>query len=463
MLDEDAEKAFDGAIQRAVHHQRLMRLAVFADVFELEAARESEIELHGGELPWAADGIHQLDVDLRPVERGFVGHHFHFDVETLGGVLERVFGDLPLLGRAVVFAAQAVVPGGKLGFIFVETESGERIDGELKAVHDFVFDLLGCAEDVRVILREAAHAEQAVEHAGALIAVDRAQLAQAHRQIAVAVLLILINQDVEGAVHRLELVFGVVQLHAREHVGGVKIGVAGGLPEIEARHVRRVHQRVAAPQILVAHPVFELLADDAALGMEEDKSRPGQLLNAEQVEILAELAMVALLGFLDLLEMRVELFGGEKSGAVNALQLLILLTALPVSAGDGEQLEGLDLRSVRQVRAAAEIDEMRSQRVFAEDLVGLFINQFALHPGVGVFLQAVFLASVDALIGKLARLDLPHLLFDFLEVVGGERNGAVEVVIETVVDGRPDAELGLRVQFEHGSGQQVRGGMAVDV
>ncbi len=81
---------------------------------------------------------------------------------------------------------------------------------------------------------------------------------------------------------------------------GVEIGVAGGLPQVEARHVRRVDQRIAALQVLVAHPVFELLADDAALGMEEDQARAGQFLNAEQVEFLAQLAVVALLGLFEL-------------------------------------------------------------------------------------------------------------------------------------------------------------------
>ena len=63
------------AVQRAMHHQRLMRLAVFGDVLQAEAARQREIELHGGKLPLAADGVHQLHVDLRSVERGFVGDH----------------------------------------------------------------------------------------------------------------------------------------------------------------------------------------------------------------------------------------------------------------------------------------------------------------------------------------------------------------------------------------------------
>ena len=57
-----------------------------------------------------------------------------------------------------------------------------------EAVHDFVLDLLRRAEDVRVVLREAADAKQAVHHAGALVAIDGAELAQPHRQVAIAAL-----------------------------------------------------------------------------------------------------------------------------------------------------------------------------------------------------------------------------------------------------------------------------------
>ena len=149
----------------------------------------------------------------------------------------------------------------------------ERVDRELQAVHDLVLHLLRRAEDVRVVLREPAHAEQSVQHARPLVAVHRAQFAQPHRQVAVAALPVRIDQDVERAVHRLELVLGVLELHAREHVLRVEAGVPRGLPEVESRHVRRVDQRVAALQVLVAHPVFELFADDAALGMEEDQPR----------------------------------------------------------------------------------------------------------------------------------------------------------------------------------------------
>ena len=85
---------------------------------------------------------------------------------------------------------------------------------EFEAVHHFVFDLLRRAEDVRVVLRESAHAQQPVHRPAALVAIHRAQLAQPHRQLAIAAQLVAIDQDVARAVHGLEPIFGVVQLHA---------------------------------------------------------------------------------------------------------------------------------------------------------------------------------------------------------------------------------------------------------
>ena len=114
------------------------------------------------------------------------------------------------------------------------------------------------------------------------------------------------------------------------------------------------------------------------------------------------------------------------------------------------------------MRAAAEIDEVRSQGVLGEYFAGALIDQFAFHPRVGIFLEAFVFARIDALVGEVARLKLPHFLFDLLEVFRRERRGAVEVVVETVVDGRPDAQLGFGIELEYGRGQKMGGRMAVD-
>ena len=54
-----------------------------------------------------------------------------------------------------------------------------------ETVHDFIFDLFRSAEDVRVVLRKSADAQQSVHDAGTLIAVDRTEFAQTDRQVAI--------------------------------------------------------------------------------------------------------------------------------------------------------------------------------------------------------------------------------------------------------------------------------------
>src|SRR5690349_12768172 len=100
--------------------------------------------------------------------------------------------------------------------------------------------------------------------------------------------------------------------------------------------------------------------------MKENQTGTGQLLNAEQVEFLSQLAMVAPFGFFQTVEILVEFLLGEERRPVNSLQLGILFVALPISTCDGQQFESFQLVGRRDVRSAAEIDEVRAQRVFGK-------------------------------------------------------------------------------------------------
>ena len=136
-------------------------------------------------------------------------------------------------------------------------------------------------------------------------------------------------------VHRFELVLGVVQFHGLEHVFGIVIRVAGDFPQVAPHDVRCVNERIAAGEILVPHPVFQQLANHAALGMEEDQAGTGEFLNAEKIQFLPQFAMVALLGFFEFVEVLVEFLLSEPGCAVDALQLAVLFVAFPVRTGDG--------------------------------------------------------------------------------------------------------------------------------
>src|SRR5450755_3380105 len=99
----------------------------------MEALGQGEVELHGGKLPEASDGVHQLDVDLGAVKRGFAGDGLVLDVATLERVLERTLGQLPLIGASGVGLLVVGVPGGKLDLEFVESVSAQHFEGEVDA------------------------------------------------------------------------------------------------------------------------------------------------------------------------------------------------------------------------------------------------------------------------------------------------------------------------------------------
>ena len=118
VLDEDREEPLDRAEQRAVDHHRPVALVVGADVLELEALRELEVELDGRELPRATDRVARLHRDLRPVERAaaLVEHQLEAGrepdrAERRGGLVPlRVGADRLALGFGRQLEVEVVEP-----------------------------------------------------------------------------------------------------------------------------------------------------------------------------------------------------------------------------------------------------------------------------------------------------------------------------------------------------------------
>ena len=238
-----------------------------------------------------------------------------------------------------------------------------------------------------------------------------------------------------GAVHGLEAVFGVVKLHGGVHVFGVVFFVAADLPQLAAHDVGGEDEIVTATDTFFAHPVFHGLADEASLWVPEDEAGSGYLLDGEEVELLAEDAVVAGLDLFEALEVGFEVLGVEEGGAVDALELLVLFVAEPVGSGDGGDFEGFDAACGGDVGAAAEVGEgtVAVEGDFvaglgeAVDEVELHELAFAFVVGDGLF--AGF-GGVDE--GLVAGYYFGHAGFDGGEVGLGEGGGAVDVVEEAL-------------------------------
>jgi len=203
----------------------------------------------------------------------------------------------------------------------------------------------------------------------------------------------------------------------------------------------------------------QLELQDGPLRMPQNQSRSDVLLNREEVELLAQDPMVALLRFLEPPHVCVEVVLAEPRGAVDALQHLPPLVAAPIGAGGMEQLEVFDPTGARHVRASAEIDE-RAVRVHRDDLVRpQIVDPLELER---VILEALLgLGPRDFLTDeRIIRLhNLPHPLFNRLQILRPERALHLEVVVEAVLDRRSKTDLGLRVELAHRRGQDMGGGV----
>ena len=384
-----------------------------------------------------------MEVDLRAVERAIALIDDVVEAAVLESLAQAVRREFPVLIRAhgIIRARR------ELGDVR-QTERVVDFIEEVDRVLDLLLDLIRRDEEMRIVLREVADAEQAVELARLLMAMDEAELAEAQRQIAVAVLRGVVDEHAARAVHRLDGVVFTVDLR-EVHVLFVVIPVAGRLPKLAVQDDRRLDLLVAIAAMDIAPVVDELVADDHAVRMEEREAR-AFLVQAEEVELLAELAVVALLGLLEHVKVGVEVCLLLEGRAVDALQHLVVLIAAPVSTSDAHELQGLDLARRDDVRASAEIRELalrvhRDLLAFRQvvdelDLVGL---AFLLEE-----LQGLFAADLLALELEILLDDLLHLFLDVRKISFRQLAVDVEVIVEAIVDGRSDGQAHIRVLVE---------------
>src|SRR5260370_12567231 len=168
--------------------------------------------------------------------------------------------------------------------------------------------------------------------------------------------------------------------------------------------------------------------------------------------------MVAICGFLESVQVVVQIFLAEERRAIEAVAWRVLRVAPPVSAGDGQQLEGLDSSRGRYVRAAAEVHELavaieRNRLAGARELLDeVDLHEVALRTETR---QALFARHKLAFEFFVARGNFAHALLDLLQIFRRERRRPVEVVKETALRRRTAPQLGLPKQLQHTRSQHL--------
>ncbi len=181
----------------------------------------------------------------------------------------------------------------------------------------------------------------------------------------------------------------------------------------------------------------------------------------EQAQVPADLAVVALLRFLDPLQVRLQVRLAQERGAVDALHRLVLRIPLPVGVRRAQELERLEPTGRGHVGADAEIDE----RVAVLDGVagdlglpgGLLFDELNLQRlAVGrEELRGLLARPHLPLVRQILRGQLLHLLLDRLEVLRHERPVDDEVVEEPLVGRRTDPALRAWKEVRDGGGHEV--------
>ena len=366
MLDEQAGEAFHGAERRAVDHHGNVRLVVGADIAEAEADRQIVVHLHGAELPFAADDVLDHEVDLGSVEGRLADLLGVVHAEGLDGFAEGCFGFVPVLGRADIFVAGRIAQR-EPDAVVIHAEGVEDFFDQIEAAGDFGGDLLRGAEQMGVVLGEAADAGHAAEFAGLLPAIDGAELRESHREIAIGMRVARIDPDVMRAIHRLEqvaLVGAIGKAVDQGGAGGVLIGelfqdialgdggvlaflivgeMAGGAVEVELADVRREDLRVALLVEFLGDELLKRAADQRALRFPQDEALADHFVDVEQPQLAAEAAVVALFRLLQAGEVFFQQLLAFKGGAVEALELALRFIAQIEGRGDRHQLHVLAL------------------------------------------------------------------------------------------------------------------------
>ena len=229
-------------------------------------------------------------------------------------------------------------------------------------------------------------------------------------------------------------------------------------PQLAVDELRRLHLDIAAGLELAPQIALERAPERPALGMPEHHAGRFFLL-VEEAHLAADLAMVALLGFLEAVQVVLEVLVGEEDRAVDALELGVLGVAAPVGARHLRQLERLaELARRRQVRAEAHVEPVAL--LVDRDLLVLrqFVDPLGLE-ALAVLLEVVLdLRAVPDLAHdrQVAVDDLGHPLLDLGEVLRRERLGAHEVVVEAVLRRRTERDLRAGIEFLDRLRQHVR-------
>src|SRR5262249_29587564 len=141
-------------------------------------------------------------------------------------------------------------------------------------------------------------AGQTVQNSASFEPVNGSPFGKSHGKIPVRPDAVVVDVHVKGTVHRLQVIELLVDFDRRIHVFGVEAEMAAGLPQIRPADMRRINQVVSGFQVPYFAVVLDDVANQSAFGVPQDKASADRVrIDAEEIKLLAQLAMISLLRF----------------------------------------------------------------------------------------------------------------------------------------------------------------------
>ena len=377
-------------------------------------------------------------------------------------------GGIPLLRRALVLVlgVGGVPLGEPEGALVPEAYRAQEVLGKLQTIPKLILQLVRAHHQMALRDGELADPDEAVHLAGVLVPKQGGRFTQAHGQVTVGPLPVQIHLILEGAGHGPQgeaILRLVVRVPHDEHAVPIVVPMAGDLVELPLGEVGGLGQQIPVLLLHVLHPALHELDHPGPLGKEHRQTLPDVVHGREVFKLPADLVVVPLLRLLEARDVGRQLVLLLEGRAVDPLEHLVLLTAPPVGPGHAEELDVLHPGRAPHVGAGAQVHELAllveaDGRVLGEivdelHLVGL---PLPLHEGDGLRPR-----ELEPLQLQILPLDLLHGLLDLLEVVGGEVEGGVEVIVEPLLGGGADGQLHLGPQALDGLGQDVGSRMSI--
>ena len=350
-----------------MQHNRLVFLAVFADVGNVKTLRQVHVYLNGAALPFAADGVFQDELQFGTVESAFAFVDLEFIAVRGQRVGQGVFAQIPdFVGADPV---NAVRTGGKVDLDVFKTEVLVNVENQFQRGNALFFHLFRGAEDVGIVLGKFAYPHQPHQRTGGLVAVNLAEFGNAQRQVTVRFDALFVNQQAARAVHRFDAEPFFVFRLTGVVVGAVFVPVAGNFPQHAIHYPGGGNFDIAVVFLTVAHIFDQLAVNLVALVMPENRARCIFRFKVEKVHFASQFAVVAFFRLFQHGQIFLQVFFVCPGGGINALQHFAAGVAAPVGAGNFRQFKGVaDLSGRRYVRSAAEVGEI-SLRVKRDNFV----------------------------------------------------------------------------------------------